>query len=207
MAVATSRSGKVISLGSNTVKPAPLTYQLRLRNDDASKGVQVHVDPATLKGAVVHVVDFVSDAAYRVVEWTQQDPMWQGFTLQQNPADAAVFPNGNKLLLGKVTSQQTSSGLVFAYAWNPSTSPSGGKNQDVVPVNAFYITNKVPDTFYKNGFTENALNLQDDNYGKGRKKGVRVEMQVQASGTSNANFATPLDCLQRAWTGPMHPAV
>ncbi|KAG9008786.1 hypothetical protein FRB90_008764 [Tulasnella sp. 427] len=68
--------------------------------------------------------------------------------------------------------------------------PSAGKNQDVARVDAFYITNKVHDTFYKYGFTEQAFNFQDDNYGKGGKKGDRVEMQVQASGTNNANFAT-----------------
>ncbi|KAG8974423.1 hypothetical protein FRB90_009772, partial [Tulasnella sp. 427] len=98
---------------------------------------------------------------------------------------------------------QTSSG--FDDTQNPSTSPSAGKNQDVARMNAFYITNKVHDTFYKYGFTEKAFNFQDDNHGKGVKKGDRAEMQVQASGTNNANFTTPPDgqsghCNMYTWT-------
>ncbi|KIO20834.1 hypothetical protein M407DRAFT_29547 [Tulasnella calospora MUT 4182] len=223
-------------------KWATLTHQFQLRNADTSKWVQAHVDATNPKqGKVVHVVNFVADAAYNVVEWSQQDPTWSGFKLLTDPQDTTASPNGwhvdtagehtdtrgNNVLsyfgqdmsklsrLGKLTngmlpedittSQQSSDGLVFDYEWDPTASPSTPQNMDVARVNAFYVTNKYHDTLYKYGFTEAAFNFQDDNYGKGGEGSDWVEMQVQAPGTNNANFATPPDgqpghCNMFLWT-------
>ncbi|KAG9125120.1 hypothetical protein FRC07_008916, partial [Ceratobasidium sp. 392] len=47
---------------------------------------------------------------------------------------------------------------------------------------------------YRYGFTEAAYNFQNDNFGKGGQGDDRVQISVQdASGTNNANFATPPD--------------
>lgn len=46
---------------------------------------------------------------------------------------------------------------------------------------------------YKYGFTEEAFNFQDDNYGKRGEGGDAIEIYVQAPGSDNANFATPPD--------------
>lgn len=46
---------------------------------------------------------------------------------------------------------------------------------------------------YKYGFTEEAFNFQDDNYGKGGEGRDAVEMYVQAPGSNNANFAVSCD--------------
>lgn len=95
------------------------------------------------------------------------------------------------------TTQQSSDGLVFDYKWDPTKAPNDptSQNLDVARVNAFYVTNKYHDTLYKYGFTEKAFNFQDVNYsGKGAGSDW-VEMQVQAPGTNNANFATPPECV------------
>ncbi|KAG8961260.1 hypothetical protein FRC00_012832 [Tulasnella sp. 408] len=76
-------------------KWAMLTHQFQLRNADSSKWVQAYVDATNpKKGDVLHVVNFVADAAYNVVEWSQQDPTWSGFKLLKDPQDPAASPNG-----------------------------------------------------------------------------------------------------------------
>jgi extracellular elastinolytic metalloproteinase len=61
-------------------------------------------------------------------------------------------------------------------------------------VNAFYIVNSVHDISYKYGFTEATFNFQQTNIASGGKGNDRVTVSVQdASGTNNANFATPAD--------------
>jgi len=52
--------------------------------------------------------------------------------------------------------------------------------------------NVMHDFSYRYGFTESAFNFQLDNFGKGGQGRDRVLISVQdASGTNNANFATP----------------
>ena len=52
--------------------------------------------------------------------------------------------------------------------------------------------NVMHDLSYRYGFTESAFNFQLDNFGKGGQGRDRVLISVQdASGTNNANFATP----------------
>ncbi|KAG8962186.1 hypothetical protein FRC05_005486 [Tulasnella sp. 425] len=208
-------------------KSALLTHQFQLRNAGVSKWVQAHVDATNSKtGKVVHVADFVADAAYNVVEWSQQDPTWSGFKLLEDPQDTDASPNewhtdtqglhpetrGNNvfayigLKTDAMTSQQSSEDLVFDYEWNPDAEPVIPPNPDVARTNAFYVVNKYHDVLYKYGFNEAAYNFQDDNYGKGGLGGDAIEMQVQSeSGTDNANFATPPDgqaghCNMYLWT-------
>ncbi|KAI8851096.1 peptidase M36 [Chytridium lagenaria] len=49
------------------------------------------------------------------------------------------------------------------------------------------------DLLYNYGFDEAAANFQSNNFGKGGRGGDSITANVQASGTNNANFATPPD--------------
>ncbi|MBK8466450.1 MAG: M36 family metallopeptidase [Chloracidobacterium sp.] len=72
----------------------------------------------------------------------------------------------------------------------------------------FYITNRIHDEYYRLGFTEQARNFQQDNFGRGGAGNDRVSAEAQdCSGTNNANFGTPSDggrprMQMYLWTGP-----
>ncbi|KAG8940106.1 hypothetical protein FRC04_005633 [Tulasnella sp. 424] len=174
-------------------KWALLTHQFQLRNAEVSRWVQAHIDATNAKtGNVVHVVDFVADAAYRVLPWKNQDPteVNNQLVLVTNPQDSAASPKGwhtvgnfeytetrgnnvfsyyqlqvssmNTLQLG---SQQNWPGQVYDYKWSPDRDPNalGTHNLDVARVNAFYVANAFHDVLYKYGFTEKSFNFQIDN--------------------------------------------
>ncbi len=66
--------------------------------------------------------------------------------------------------------------------------------QKGVTTQLFYINNRYHDELYRLGFTEQARNFQNDNFGRGGNAGDRVSAQSQdCSGTNNANFSTPAD--------------
>lgn len=87
------------------------------------------------------------------------------------------------------TTKQSASGLVFDYKWSATTQPTTTTNINVARVNAFYLVNTYHDILYKFGFTEEAFNFQNDNFGKGGNGNDAIEMYVQAPGSDNANFA------------------
>jgi len=68
--------------------------------------------------------------------------------------------------------------------------------------------NRYHDELYKRGFTEQALNFQANNFGRGGVQNDRVSAEGQdSSGTNNANFSTPADGSRGRmqmflWTGP-----
>lgn len=198
---------------------AVLTHVVQVQNED--HWYESFIDAQT--GELVNVIDFVAEAAYRVVPFTKQDPTWAGFSLLTNPQDTTASPNGwhqdtssytttrgNNVNAyhGSTSTGQTSqsaSGLVFDYTWSPTTQPSTTNNLKVGTVNAFYVANAYHDLLYKYGFTEAAYNFQNTNFNKGGKGNDAVKMYVQASGTNNANFATPADgqagqCNMYLWT-------
>jgi len=77
-------------------------------------------------------------------------------------------------------------------AQGTATAPSD--YQKAVVTQLFYITNRYHDEMYRLGFTEQARNFQNDNFGRGGNAGDRVSAQAQdCSGTNNANFTTPSD--------------
>ncbi|KAG8967234.1 hypothetical protein FRB90_010900, partial [Tulasnella sp. 427] len=178
-----------------------------VRNDQS--WFEAFVDADT--GKVVNVIDFAVHASYRAVPWTSQDPTWSGFQVFTDPADTTASPNGwhqdsagsyqetrgNNVVAYKGeksdTTSQSDNGLVFDYEWDETTDPDTPQNLDAARTAAFYISNMYHDLLYKYGFTEEAFNFQDDNFGKGGEGGDAVEMYVQAPGTDNANFATPPD--------------
>lgn len=58
----------------------------------------------------------------------------------------------------------------------------------------FYIANWYHDELYRLGFTEQARNFQNDNFGRGGVANDRIRGEGQdSSGTNNANFSTPAD--------------
>ena len=58
----------------------------------------------------------------------------------------------------------------------------------------FVLSNEVHDILYKYGFDEQNGNFQNNNFGKGGSEADPVQAIAQdASGTDNANFATPPD--------------
>ncbi|TNY02812.1 metalloprotease, partial [Escherichia coli] len=58
----------------------------------------------------------------------------------------------------------------------------------------FYVMNRYHDELYRLGFTEQAFNFQNDNFGRGGVAADRVSAEGQdSSGTNNANFNTPVD--------------
>lgn len=92
-------------------------------------------------------------------------------------------------------------GRAFASAWNPPPGnpapgdiPSTADAQFGAVVQMFYVMNRYHDAMYQLGFTEDAFNFQDDNFGRGGAAGDRIRSEGQdSSGTNNANFSTPAD--------------
>ena len=82
------------------------------------------------------------------------------------------------------------------------------QNQQFNITNLFYWNNIIHDVFYNYGFTEAGGNFQDDNLGRGGVGNDHVNAEAQdASGTNNANFATPADggsgrMQMYLWTAP-----
>lgn len=75
----------------------------------------------------------------------------------------------------------------------PQTYP-GSEFQQGSVTQLFYISNWYHDELYRLGFTEQARNFQDDNFGRGGLGLDRVRAEGQDStGTNNANFSTPAD--------------
>jgi hypothetical protein len=82
----------------------------------------------------------------------------------------------------------------FLAAADLTDSPSSDANKAVAVQNLFYLTNVIHDVLYSLGFTEAALNFQEDNFGKGGRGSDSVNAEAQdGRSTDNANFATPRD--------------
>ena len=85
----------------------------------------------------------------------------------------------------------------FKYFYNANRSPRYGQNPDAARTGAFYTSNVVHDIAYRYGFTEKAFNFQSNNFGKGGEDGDLVLVSVHNdSGTNDAAFCTPPDCVK-----------
>ncbi|KAI8899169.1 Fungalysin metallopeptidase-domain-containing protein [Globomyces pollinis-pini] len=180
-------------------------HQFQLKSPDSTKWFQVTSDTAT--GKIVQVVDYVSHANFTVLGLPKNDPR-ESFDKVVDPAFIGSSPKGwNEDGQTKYTDSQgnnvistikkvTTDGgkkLDFTTAFNAKEEPSTEGNKRVAIVNNFYISNMMHDISYQYGFTEDAGNFQQYNFGKGGKEGDRVKVNNQASGSNNANFATPPD--------------
>lgn len=200
---------------------AALTHVIQIQSDADDSWLEAFVDAHT--GALLSVNDFVSHASYTVLP-IEKEYLPDSQETLTDPQDLIASPlgwhatstknftdtQGNNVIAYKSsqtsTTAQSSPNLVFNYPYDVSLAPTGGKNIDAARTNAFYIINTVHDIAYRYGFTETAFNFQQDNFGKGGAGNDRVLMSVQdASGTNNANFATPPDgqsgqCRMYIWT-------
>ncbi|CAE6434636.1 unnamed protein product [Rhizoctonia solani] len=183
---------------------------------------QLYIDAHN--GKVRNVVDFVAEHSYRVVPLNFQDPTqkyeivhepadysvsqsgWHYTggkdTTQTSGNNAIVYkycrPNLSPPYIDELncvnTTTQSSPDNNYEYPQNPDKEPTNDQNINAARVNAFYIVNAMHDITYHYGFTENAYNFQNDNFGKGGKGEDRIQVSVQdGSGAENANFATPPD--------------
>jgi hypothetical protein len=76
----------------------------------------------------------------------------------------------------------------------PLTEPLNDSYQRGAVTHLFYLTNRYHDEMYRLGFTEEARNFQQNNFGRGGLGNDRVLAQAQDfSGVNNANFLTPAD--------------
>ncbi len=103
----------------------------------------------------------------------------------------------------------------FTSTWNPppgnpapGDDPLTAQAQRGAVIQMFYVMNRYHDALYNLGFTEQAFNFQNDNFGRGGVGNDRVSAEGQdSSGTDNANFSTPADggrgrMQMFLWTGP-----
>ncbi|MCA0236767.1 MAG: T9SS-dependent M36 family metallopeptidase [Bacteroidetes bacterium] len=82
--------------------------------------------------------------------------------------------------------------LVFDFPYTPQQSPVLW--EDAAITNLFYANNFMHDLSYRYGFTEEAGNYQENNYGHSGEAGDAVQADAQdGSGTNNANFSPPPD--------------
>lgn len=101
----------------------------------------------------------------------------------------------------------------FTSTWNPppgsgGTAPTDAQAQRGAVIQMFYVMNWYHDELYRLGFTEQARNYQNDNFGRGGLGNDRVRAEGQdSSGTDNANFLSNADGTRGrmqmyVWTGP-----
>ncbi len=104
---------------------------------------------------------------------------------------------------------------VFDSTWNPPPGNPGPGDDPLTAqaqrgsvIHMFYLMNLYHDELYRLGWTEQAVNFQQDNFGRGGVGLDRVSAEGQdSSGSNNANFSTPADggrgrMQMYIWTGP-----
>ncbi|EEB89633.1 hypothetical protein MPER_12248, partial [Moniliophthora perniciosa FA553] len=83
------------------------------------------------------------------------------------------MPRGNNIVVVTndtntfTPTNESAPGLIFSYTYDDSVFPHEGENVDASRTQAFYLGNKVHDLLYRYGFTEDAFNFQNTNFGKG----------------------------------------
>ncbi|KAF9008271.1 metallo proteinase 10 [Cyathus striatus] len=199
-----------------------LTHVIQVQNAEMGGFLEAYV--CAHSGEVLSVTDFVNDASYHVLPIHKQ-AFPDGLETLTDPQDRISSPfgwhssdgnlnstdtSGNNAIAfkGRLTSttQQSAQGQVFNAVYNDKRQPTSKSNVAAAVTNAFYVVNTMHDVAYRYGFTEGAFNFQANNNGKGGKAGDQVLISVQdASGTNNANFATPPDgqngiCRMFIWT-------
>lgn len=184
-----------------------LTHVVQIQNEQTSEWFEAFVDAHS--GKLISVTDFVSDASYTVLPTTKQT-FEEGIETLVDPEDLSSSPSGwhsignenstttsgNNVasFKGRQATQESSGGLNFNAEYKDTLDPTNPVNLDAARTNAFFVMNVMHDFSYRYGFTETAFNFQLSNFGKGGEEQDRVLVSVQdASGTNNANFATPPD--------------
>ncbi|KAK0190071.1 Fungalysin metallopeptidase-domain-containing protein [Armillaria mellea] len=207
------KNGEAVTLGSSFVNTSNTASSSPSVDGCSNAWHEAFVDAHS--GEILSMTDFVAQATYTVVPITKAS-VAEGQETLVNPEDFDSSPEGwvqngetagNNVVAYKGTQSAITSEPspdMFDYPHNLTIGPTEGGNLDAIRTNAFYIINKVHDFAYRYGWTEASYNFQTGNFGKGGAEGDRVLMSVQdASGTNNANFATPPDlgtCRMYIWT-------
>ncbi len=203
-----------------------LAWRLIVRRPDGRHWFDAHVSAGT--GEVLSLADWSNHAAYDVFAVPKESPSDGPRTLEIDPQDTTASPFGwhdtNGVVGAEFTTTQGNN--VWAYTDRDGddlpdleSSPDGGAGlsfdfpldlaqaplsyRDASVANVFYLSNVLHDVHYQYGFTEQAGNFQQNNYGKGGVGGdpVLAEAQDQADGgpfgaqRNNANFLAPPDGL------------
>ncbi|KAI8611032.1 Fungalysin metallopeptidase-domain-containing protein [Chytriomyces sp. MP71] len=159
----------------------------------------------------------IRPARYRVVPIGARNPVTNhGLTTVKNPWDTAASPQGwhasNNDLSGnnvyaqsnkqnkqqpdemKALSRPSSGNLDFGYFYSGSHGAENLENVQAAVTNAFYVSNMFHDILWNYGFTEEAGNFQNSNFGRGGVEGDAVIANTESgSGTDNASFMSPPD--------------
>ncbi len=142
-------------------------------------------------------------------------------TTDGNAVEAGIDRDGNNGIdpQGRAVGNPNRN-FVFDYTpGNPNTNSGDAPNStpQTYPISAFqngavtqlfYVCNLYHDELYRLGFTEQAGNFQQNDFGRGGAENDRVSAEAQdSSGTNNANFSTPADGTRGKmqmylWSGP-----
>jgi hypothetical protein len=129
-----------------------------------------------------------------------------------NNVEAGIDRDGTN---GVDAPQTGSPNRVFDSTWNPppgnpgpGDDPLTAQAQRGAVIQMFYVMNRYHDELYRLGFTEQARNYQNDNFGRGGVGGDRISAEGQdSSGVNNANFSIVADGTRGRmqmflWNGP-----
>jgi hypothetical protein len=100
-----------------------------------------------------------------------------------------IDPNGRATGVGRVFD------FPYAPGGTPGEEPPTGTNYRMgIVTNLFFWSNRYHDRLYELGFTEQARNFQNNNFGRGGLAADFVRAEAQdSSGVNSANFSTPGD--------------
>jgi hypothetical protein len=133
------------------------------------------------------VVSFDGNPAFSPIGWVGAARNTVG-----NNAIACTDLDANNACGAAETQPTANASDSFDFPFDPLQNASNFKEASVA--NAFFLVNDHHDRTYALGFTETAGNFQTNNFGKGGAQNDEVQVDAQdASGTNNANFATPPD--------------
>ncbi len=114
-----------------------------------------------------------------------------------NNVDAGLDIDGSNGIdaNGRATGTGRVFNFVYAPAGTPGEEPPTSTNYRMgVVTNLFFWSNRYHDRLYQYGFTEQARNFQNNNFGRGGLGADFVRAEAQDSGgTNNANFSTGAD--------------
>jgi len=159
------------------------TFTGRVFNVDAQTTANMTTDTRT-------VVSFDGNPAASPIGWVGTARK----TIGNNAVACTDLDRNNAC--GTTEIQPTANaGDSFDFPFDPLQNASNFKDASVA--NAFFLVNDWHDRTYLLGFTETSGNFQTSNFGLGGAQNDEVQVDAQdASGTNNANFATPPDGLK-----------
>ncbi|KAI8913322.1 Fungalysin metallopeptidase-domain-containing protein [Gorgonomyces haynaldii] len=182
------------------------TFAFQIQNPDIHVYYDLHVDAYT--GQIVSVADLSSSAGYTAIVLPNQTPN-DGFQYINNPIDYQSSPfgwhtidgtkyltttRGNNVDVAYLGYRVSSPTYKFNSNFDPSLGPNTPQNLNASIIQLFYVCNMMHDIFLKFGFTPEAGNFQNNNFGKEGFDGDGVIVNAQnPQGTNNANFVTPPD--------------